>query len=1178
MNPGGSDIVITVGGDISPLETALAAVPEAFAGITTQIDDAFAGLGTVTSDLQNLAAAAGEAVAPVQELGEQLGLFAEVPLTTLPEVNEQLSLFATYAGEAAATTETLASASSSAAASVGTLASSEEASAASLVTLVAQLGLAYAAFQIIKGAIESVVEAYGEEQKATLALGALLGDQSQAAAAIDSAKQLADNLGLAQESAFSAQQKLIALGESLQNIPRDLTAIADGAAAMNTSFDTAAQRFDMIVNSGTLMARSLTSIGLNVQDVAKAMDLAGVPASTLTEAFRQLDETQRAAVLSSAELAKNAGLAATAASGVIGTWNQVKNAIGDAEQEIGKAIDGFSGLATVAVGSIRLIAQAFVGLVATVKIAVDAIIAGFQALLIPITAVGQAVSDAFTGKIKEIPSDLQAANHAIEDALKSGWSNIQKDASDAGSSVAAVWGTSMQAVATSTQAGMTQTINAVQAAQGYAEKLATQFGAISQAFAAGKVTAAQYTDALNALNKAQMDANNGLQNAGTALLLVENGYRELGVAATNAYTDLKATVAAVDAGRASWGQYVDALNTLNTAQKAANDGLEELATAANLADAAYTNLAVDYVNALTELEAVNGEVAKGTSGFIQHEAAVNAAQAAYVKLGDGILNANLAFEQALDNQRDANVSFQNLTIQVDAAYAAWRQTGQGLQQYLDLVAKLPGANEAAANGLLNLATAAEMVGAQHKQLENDLANAQTVLNAVQAGVDNGTVSYGQYQKALEAVKTAQEALNGTTQAHTAATQSATAAQSYFTNSLHGATSAMNDAATVGSTFATSLQYINGQWMQLGGHAIDASSATNTFATSLQVVNGQLQNVGTAAATATSTGLNPFATELQVINGQFVSLSSSSGAASSAINNVANTAKTAAQAIASLGDELDKTMNAQISDLQISLQEGQTYQDRFSTPYWLGGLGSTLAPGENPIGTTTKIFGGAPLGGSGKYGDQTGTATASTAAAQAASTVSDAMVTAINEAMAANELEAAAQAQIGTDAYQALKASADAAVAAAGAAITAAQGVTNANNAQAVATQAAAASTTMLADTVTSAGSTIQAAATGVAAVTAAVAQFVTPILGPGQGVGGDANLSQLNTNVPTIGSGTAGGIGNGLKPPTSFATSLIVNLNAGTVVGNNGMQQLSTMAANEMVQQLSRLGIRLNRQ
>jgi trimeric autotransporter adhesin len=1174
MNPGGSgDISITVGGDISPLEAALAAVPEAFAGITSQIDDAFAGLGVVTTDLENLAAAAGQAIAPVQALGEQLGLFAEVPLAELPEVNEQLNLFATYAGNAAAAATEMAGASEAAATANNALASSEVAAAANTVNLAAQLFLAYQAFQMLKGGIEALADAYGNLQKAQLSLGAILGDQSAANAAIDSVRQLANTLGLASESAISAQQKLAAMGISLKDIPGDLTAIADGAAAMNTSFDTAAQRFDQIVNSGTLMARGLTSIGLNVRDVAAAMGVAGVPIATLNTAFKDLDESQRAAVLSMAELTKNAGDAEKAASGVAGAWTQVSNAFKAAEAEMGKQVDGFTGLATVITGAIKVIETAFGGIVAVVKTVVDVVIATLQTLLTPLALIGQVISDVFTKNFKAIPDDIKAANGAIEDAIKSGLANIQTDVSAAGDSITKTWAT----VGTAGKAAIDAVLTPMQAAQSYAERLATDFQGVAAAFNAGKLTASEYTAALNALNKAQEDANNGIQNAGTALLMVENSYRELTVAAKNAATEVGATAAAVDAGKASWTQYVTALEALNKAQEAANDGLEQLDTAIKLVSASFYDAAIAVANAQTSLAAVVNDMAAGDASATQYAEALKALDAAQRNINGGFQDAHTAYMLAVDDFRQLNVAATNATTWLQAVWQAYQEGKTGIEALTAATNAYIAAQTKLNGGALDQASAALQVASEYQTLETNLANAQTLLGQVQAGLDNGTASYGQYQKALEDVKKAQEALNGTTSAAATATQSATAAHNSYTAALRGASSAMSDAATVGNTYATSLQYINGQWMQLGGHAADATNATSAFATSLQIVGGQLQNIGKTAADATSTGLDPFATELQVINGQFVNLTGSSAAAAAGISNVGTAAKSAASAVTSLGAELDKTMNAQIADIQVSLQQGQTYQDRIGQSFWLGGLGSTLAPGENPTETLTKIFGGSPLSGAGKFsGDST--AASSTATAQAATAVSNAMVNAINDAMAANALEAAAQAQIGTDAYAALKATADQAVAAAGAAITAAEGQTTATKAQTTATAAAASSTAALAAVVTSAGSTIQAAATGVAAVTAAVAQFVTPILGPGQGIGGNANITALSSGVPTIGSGTAGGIGNGLKPATAFATNVIVNLNAGTVVGQGGMQQLSTMVGGEIVQQLSRLGIRLNRQ
>lgn len=1202
MNPGGAgDLTITVGGDLSQLETAFEAIPgiaqEAFGKVQSAIQaidwsDVTQGADQVAASMATLSESAMAAEPPIAALNEQLELFADIPLTALPEVGEQLNLLATYAGSATGELEGMSAAAAQAGGSLGGLAASENSATESLANLALQAGTALIAFQLVKTSVEALAGAYGDLQKAQLSLGAILGNPAQADAAIDSVKQLANALGLAQDAAVSAQQKLAAMGIALADIPGDLTAIADGAAAMNTSFDTAAQRFDQIINSGTLMARSLTSIGLNVNDVAQAMGVAGVPAATLSAAFKDLDEQQRAAVLSSAELAKNAGLAATAASGVAGAWNQVKNAFETALQEMGKQVDGFSGLASAATTSIRVIEQLFVALVGDIKLVTDSLILLEQQFTTVFSGIGTLIGDALTGNFKAIPGDVKTVLDQIQSNTEYFLGTAKKDWSDAADGISSTWSDGMKAVVTTTQAVLTP----MQAAQSKAQELATQFKAVAAGFANGSITASQYTAALTELNAKQDEANNGFQNAGTALLLVENDYRMAGVAAANALTDLTATVAAVDAGQASWTQYDAALKTLDADQRAVNGGLEDSATALALVGAAYNDAAVAVANAQTHLAAVVGDMAEGDANAVEYTAALNALQAAWIKVNGGVMDFNTAVLQAADGLKTTAAAAQNATIALEAQLTVYQQTGQGLVQLIDLTNKWADAQAKANNGIVTYSDAlAQITGAQ-SSANIALQNAQTQLAAANQLYADGTITLGTYQKYLDAAKTAQDAMNGTTKTAATATQSLTTAQNAFTSSLKGATDTMQTAGTVGNDFATSLQYINGQWINLGGESVNATKAVSDFASSLQYINGQFVNIGSASAAAT-TATSDFASSLSMVNGQFVQLGQSGPAAATAINGVSSAAKTAAGSVQTLGAELDKlmgdlpgaslgqsldaSMNAKIGDLSVSLQQGQTYQQFNPSTYISeGDLGNSIppVPGQNPFNTTTQIYGGAPLTGAGNYGTPTDSSTTS-ATATAATTVSDAMIQAIQQAMDANAQEQAASAAVGTAAYDQLKASADAAVAAAGAAIDAAQGQTAATVAQTAATTAAASSTATLASVVSSASDTITAAATGVAAATDIVNKIVAPLLGPGQGVGGDANLTQLvNTNVPVIGSQPGAGAGNGTNAPTAFATNLIVNLNAGTVVGNNGMQQLSTMVSNEMVNQLSRMGIRLNRQ
>jgi trimeric autotransporter adhesin len=1182
VTPGGSDgsdLIITVGGDLTPLESALAGIPEAFAGVTSEIEDAFGGLNTVTSDLQNLANAAGEAVAPVETLAEQLDLFGDVPLTTLPEVGQQLEMFATYAGDAASGANTFNN-------SLNQLPAAESNANSSLLELAASFYLLQQAFQIIKGAIDDLVEAYGNLEKAQLALGSILKDQSAADAAIASTKQLADSLGLAQDSALSAQQKLAAMGIALKDIPGDLTAIADGAAAMNTNFDTAAQRFDQIVNSGTLMARSLTSIGLNVNDVASAMGVLGVPVATLNTAFKDMDEAQRAAILSMAELTKNAGDAAKAASGVAGAWNTVKNAWESALQEMGKQTNGFQGLAEVISVSIKAIETVFSALMIVVNEVSNGIALAINDTITSLKTVANVVADVVAGNFARIPADIKAGTDQIDANFKlfqanavAGWQNFS-------GGVAAAWGSAATTVAASTEAVLTP----MQAAGSYAQRLATEFVAVARGFASGKLTASEYTAALEALNKAQMDANNGLQNAGTALLMIQNAFRQMNVAVANAATNVAATAAAVDAGTASWTQYVSALNALNTAQMAASGGLQDLGTAIDLADVALEKAAIDLVNAQTNLKAVNIAVENGTAGFLQHVAAVNAVQQAYLKLGAGIMDASTAFQQAIDNQQLANISFVNLTIQVDAAYAAWKQTGQGLQQYLDLVAKLPGANQNASNGLIDQATALEMVTADQIKLNNAMVNANTMLAAAGAALDKGSINLNQYEKYVTAAKAAQDALNGSTKDAAESGTVAAAAITKVGTAAQGAASAtvplINDMFKLNGTWVdmtgvaedlvTQMQKINGTWVdmsattgsvvdgmeKINGTWVDMNSGASSAATDLQVVNGQLVNIAGSAPGAAA-GLNAVAAAAKNVGGSG-GIGGIGGSASAATGQVKTLAdeinamdKAAVDAFDSLnGASLSLTLGA---NSLISRANPSSYESE-------GGLGNSmpLLPGQQPYNTTQEII--------------NSTATMGTVVKAAAAAVTDltTAVTAATPVVVTNYNEFGQLTDAAGHVISTLQPLATAAI-----------NVTGAYDDMSTAVTAAVSATDASTAAINALNTGAMAAATSIAMIGTATDPFVAYLTGIGHilGVGGSQGtpvIGPLNTPyvVPTGGAnGGVGGPNSALNPGTytSHPINLNVNLSGSVLTGANGMQQLQQQLSVGMVNQLARMGIRMTR-
>jgi len=1197
------DLVISVGGDISPLEQALNNIPEAAAGMTTALDDAFAGLGVtltsietatagVASDLQMLAAAAGEAMGPVEALGEQMSLFAELPLTELPAVNEQLQLFVTYAGNASEAALNMGAATQTAMQGymgMGAAAQqADEANQSFLGNLAASVGALY----LVKTAITDMVDAYGNLQRAQLALGSILGNQQAALAAIDSAKQLADALGVAQDSAIAAQQKLAALGISLESMPTMLTAIADGAAAMNTNFDTAAQRFDMIVNSGTLMARSLLTIGLNVESVAQAMGMAGVPATVLTQTFKGLDEAQRAAVLSSAELTKNAGDAAAAASGVAGTWNTVKNALESAWQSMGKAADGFTGLAAAAKVLIEVVETGFLAVMGVINQVTNLGIAMAQTLIASFTGIGEVLSDVFTSNFARIPEDVKNATDKINTAATQFLGLAQKEFSDSATAIGGAWGAGMQTVGASTTAAASTAGQAINALSAIAQKAQTDFNAVAAAFAAGKVSAAQYEAALKALNTAQENANGGLQNAHTALLMVQDDYRKASVAVANAATDLAATVQAVDTGTASWSQYVKALDALNKAQEDANGGLQVFGTALSLVDADLEKLAINAANTETYFKAVVQDMANGDANAVEYTNALNAMNKAQEELNGGLQNAHTALLIAQNDYQQMQVTLANATTYLQAVMQAYDNNTASLNQLIDATDKYVKAQMDANNGVLSQAAAMAEITAAQSKANLEFANSNTLLAQARSLYEEGSISLGTYETYLKKAQQAADTLNGTHKTAVTTVQTLTAAHQGLSAAVNGSAQAFTQANGPVSTFATSLQMINGQWVQLGGAFPAAAEGVSTFATSLALVNGQLVQVGSAFPSATA-GATQFGAALQVVNGQLVNLAANGTAATNAINQIGSAATSAAGQVQSLSSMLDQSMNAPIGGLNMSLTPGEQITMPTSAG-WVGGPagGTSETITWDPLQAAKNLYQATQAGQlnpiTGKPWDTSTTATtAATAVSAAATKIASTLTDAIDAAQAANMLEEQANAAVGTAAYAQLKTVADAAVLAAGKQLDAALNVTAATNTLATATTAAASSTTLLATTASAASSTLAVAAQGVTSLSTAVAKTVAA-LGPGQGAIG--TLGTPSTTVPTIG-GPNQGIGSlsaeqltpwlyGLVPntPNQPIMHISVDLSGSTIVGQAASQNLADTMANAMVSKLQSMGVRITRQ
>jgi hypothetical protein len=281
---------------------------------------------------------------------------------------------------------------------------------------------------------------------------------------------------------------------------------------------------------------------------------------------------------------------------------------------------------------------------------------------------------------------------------------------------------------------------------------------------------------------------------------------------------------------------------------------------------------------------------------------------------------------------------------------------------------------------------------------------------------------------------------------------------------------------------------------------------------------------------------------------------------------------------SLGAELDAAFGDTgkgIAGLEMSLTPNEQISQPTGGNILTGTLGSEnpatfINTSEIPYGDTTSTYDPTAIAAA-----ATAAASTVTTAATSMSTASDAMTAALQQVTDANAQEAAAAQAYGTPAYEEMKAAADAAADAAATALEAADGQTAATTALTAATAATTTALTSVTTAATTASGVLATVAPAIQAVTNAFVAQPTGI-GYGSGVGGTIGTTPLLlTTTPTIGTGSYGGVGGTPSLPSGGIT---LTVNAGTVVGANGMQQLSQMVGTQLVQILQSRGIRLNRQ
>lgn len=238
--------------------------------------------------------------------------------------------------------------------------------------------------------LRQTFEAFSTVESATVALDALTGSVEAARGQLEAMEQLATSENLSFPALLEADQRMVAFGFDLGQIPEAMQAVANAAAATNESIDQTANSFERIVASGMISSRTLVQLGLTLGDLASTM---GVTQDQVKLLFQAMDQSDRIAILD-ASLQKFSGDAAAAADTLKGHWQQMKTAFESFFVDAGNLLEGFAKYWLTVFTQLAKIFETFV----------DAIRTGAQIISLAFTYITQGAAAA-TQKIREFAAE-----------------------------------------------------------------------------------------------------------------------------------------------------------------------------------------------------------------------------------------------------------------------------------------------------------------------------------------------------------------------------------------------------------------------------------------------------------------------------------------------------------------------------------------------------------------------------------------------------------------------------------------------------------------------------------------------------------------------------------------------------------------------------------------------------
>lgn len=346
--------MVSVGGDLSPLEEAFGTVGERASAAAKDIDAALSSVN-IGTELQSSLKALDDSFAATgtvaQNTAGQMDLFA----TSAEEASkaaEQLSLFDTKSIDAMDTAFGSLNDNAKAAADgldkvahsahgAGEAAHEAEGGMNGLLEEMLKFGAELLALEALKEFATEALNTYGAIEKVTISLTALTGSAEGAEETIGKLKTLAMSDALSFPQLTAAAQKMTAMGFSTEETFKTLRTAADVGAGVGIGLDRATSAMERMILSGAVNARQLSTLALNTETLGKAFSVLGPGMEKTGEevgkAFKALDQSDRIEVLNEA-LKKFNGNAAAVAEGIKGEFQKLKTSIEFAMEEIGKSL------------------------------------------------------------------------------------------------------------------------------------------------------------------------------------------------------------------------------------------------------------------------------------------------------------------------------------------------------------------------------------------------------------------------------------------------------------------------------------------------------------------------------------------------------------------------------------------------------------------------------------------------------------------------------------------------------------------------------------------------------------------------------------------------------------------------------------------------------------------------